>query len=1173
MNNNKQLIIGNQSQQQQQHQQHHSHQNNKRKEEFNETFNQCFSLIETSHQDISVVKVSIQSLVELSTSIYCNISCKVRILNLFLDIIKSPLLYRKTAIRCAIKGIGSLACQDETLITPTITYLAKILEFPCENYQYMKRVCFHSLSRIGRKFPVYQQLLITLFEQYFMNTNSSNDDICSILMAFGRLSQTNSKIRALSMKRWLEAIDNSHYLFKCAGIISIGYASSPSGNIVNDKNIESICYSKAVELLQYHKINDNIEGEEDSWKKQEVYLVQVASCKALGLLARSNPTEWLPRLQKIFKVILSSTRYTGHVKSVVLSIYGQLTYELAVTSPFFTPLKVLLFELSNEDNISISSPSFYSLTKFALSHESNFQEVYEMLKLKLGGGGSGIKNAKPDQLIHFLKTWCKLISRNYRPVLNQCSSIISQFDSYLYEPNSPMSNQLTLAKNRPKLVLTPLQPNKLYANQMYQCENAFNDFQSLNIMCHCFSPLIIQSILALCKKPQLLHHNQYRAALKDKIRSQKELGFNIDQFEQVHLESTYQSILTELSQDFSKREIFISVINNPEIIDSKDFQDMIKSKYDLKKDDQQQSQHPLVTQNQQTPKQSDKPSDPRLKKGGNIFSKPLPLIKDSTPDVDTKPTIATASATAVPTQQPKVNLFAKPLPLLSEITKEENVPENTITPKPQSTNIFSKPLPLLVDQPDTKDNTENIPSKTPLLKEETSESEKETVYPPTANIFSKPLPLLKEDSDAISAETTKMNIFAKPLPLLRDQEINDDISSTSSPKKKNNLALPLMKPAIPIYELPKVIQPIRPSISKTIHSLGMKLMVNTPLPPKPKNVFANPLPLLKDEDGNSDDKKTPDSQKDTDDSLDIQIDIDSYTKELENMLDGKEEGTYTVMEPEEEEQPHQQQLVTSSSPSANSSTNTSDGEESDEDSEQDSDEELVIDEPMNIETNTIPDSYNPSRKRPNSILELEDDPETTESDQKKICLEPNQHDFQTVDLSQVNKSKSKKNHNNTKTNNKNKNNNNNNNNKMNREKNSKKKHNRKLKDNPHGDEGNLYVGIDFTKSKKPEPIQCSFYKLGMCKKGSECTFLHEGPVVEREKEICKFFKTGSCLKDSDCTYSHDLKSEACKYFNSLNGCTNKDCQYGHFISDTVSPIMNNSNPSTPPIVNIVDGQI
>ncbi|EGG25085.1 CCCH-type Zn finger-containing protein [Cavenderia fasciculata] len=240
--------------------------------------------------------------------------CKSSTINIGIDlrIIINFDFYRKTVIRCAVLSIGAIACHEEPLVNQTITFLAKILEFKGENLQYLKKVCVQSLGRIGRRYPIYQDLLVGLFEKYFSLTVSSKEIICSVLVAFGRMSQTNSQIRVMCMKRWLEAVENPHYLLKAAGIHALGFASCPTANIVNDKNIESICYSKSLELLQYHKIDD-YKGDEDNdpWKREEVYTVQVAACKALGLLVRSNASEWLPKLAKIFKVVLQNPRFQG----------------------------------------------------------------------------------------------------------------------------------------------------------------------------------------------------------------------------------------------------------------------------------------------------------------------------------------------------------------------------------------------------------------------------------------------------------------------------------------------------------------------------------------------------------------------------------------------------------------------------------------------------------------------------------------------------------------------------------------------------------------------------------------------------------------------------------------------------------------------------------------------
>ncbi|KAK5578201.1 hypothetical protein RB653_003154 [Dictyostelium firmibasis] len=694
----------------------------KRKEEFNE----------------AITTLGVQSITELTTSTFCTNTIKIKILKLLLDIINNPLLYSKTVIRYAIKGIGVIGCQDESLVTQTITFLAKILEFKSENYHYMKKVCFHALSRIGRKYPVYQSILLVLFEKYIMSPLSTNDTICSILVAYARLSQTNSQIRAMSMKRWLEATESPIPQLKSSGILSLGYASCPTGNIINDKNIESICYSKSIELLQFHKVEEVLE--DDPWKLENVYQVQVSACKALGLLARSSTSEWLPKISKIFKTILSSHRYAAPVKATVLLNYGQISYYLNSGSPFFTPLKVLLFELSADDNISISAPSCQSLTKFALSHDSNYTEVKQIIRSKLQC--TTLKSCKHEQIEGFLKTWCKLISKNYRPILNQCSSIISPLYSDIYDQKSQLSNQLLLLKQIQQQQ-DPSQQNQLnisginsstYGSAINITTNstplnsipgsisnfsdAFNNYLQLSQLCKLLSPLIIQCCLSFFKKPSLLDHQQYKKSLKEKIHQQKIKGFLINSFFQQQQQDQLEQCLKELSSDPFKREIFLTIIGNPENLDNQSFIQKIKQHITPTSQPLNLPQKTSTSASTSTstittpttttttiggasspskdnlsPKPSptfSKPVDPRLEKRNNLFGKALPLISQQqvqhsqspqSPTIQNSTLNSENSATSSSPTTNNTSISTVPTPI-QPVTFKKN-------------SIFSKSLPLI----------------------------------------------------------------------------------------------------------------------------------------------------------------------------------------------------------------------------------------------------------------------------------------------------------------------------------------------------------------------------------------------------------------------------------------------------------------------------------------------
>ncbi|EFA74704.1 CCCH-type zinc finger-containing protein [Heterostelium album PN500] len=1096
--------------------------------EFEDALSMCFKLIDptncsSSQTDLSVVKTAVLSLVDLSISQYSSSTLRINIFSKLLEIIQSPLIYRKPVIRAAISALGSIVCHEESLVNQTITFLAKILEFKGESLQYLKRVCIGALGRIGRRYPIYQNiLLISLFEKYFDNNVSSQDVLCAILVAFGRFSQTNSQLRSMSMCRWLEAIDNQHHLFKAAGIQALGYASCPTANVVNDKEIEAICYSKAIGLLQYHKMDD-YKGDEDNdpWKREEVCLVQVAAAKALGLLVRSCPSDWFPKLAKIFKAILSSPRYQGVVKASVLHTYGQITYYLnALSSPFFNPLKVLLFELSADDNTTVSAPSCYALSKFGLSHEANYLEVKTILKLKM----SNLHQAKSETLVNYLKTWCKIISKTYRPILNQCSTIISPLYSDLYDPDSDLANSLSLLKDKNKVHNINRQPQQKLQDNMALLDTAFTNFQHLVILVQCFSPTVVQAILSLIKKPSLIDQTGFRKALRDKILIQRSKGFMRNG------EETYENALKELSSDVTKRKSFIQYLKTPELLN-----DPVK-------------QHPNQAAASAVPLTNITllpPSSPQksllLKPHASILRAKPPASKPATTSSST--TTATGST---PTPLAASSIFGKPLALIQQTPQQQQ--QSIANATQQSSNSTTHAATSRIFWPE-----QEYLSSHQLVDTQQQQSISAKISPdsfvfeiedePTTT---KPLTTAQSTTSPVTNSNGMTSLFS-PLQPISEDTISLSNSTPSPPIAKISPTMMSTKPPQANASTPP-LQTVSPQPTSQILFPSMKAVEERVQQQSTAttNLFA-PLQLI----GNAE------SSVNIFDDHQLTVGDESAGEE------GKE-------------------LETSSSPFVQSS-DTDDGlvisDDDNDDDDDDDDDELEIDEEdkeIGDEEVSGDDSNQQAttgRKRAFSLIDqLETEAEKDAEEIKQQLLQ--QQDSTTADSGEAKTDpdkpvklsrKQRKLLKNAKKQ------------KKNQEKLAKRKiafaykqekqqlkqkekqlqqQQQPLKKQKKGGQqsannnepSNLYVGINFSEKKQQPQVLCQFYKLGMCNKGDECTFKHEGPVPEKKIELCKFFKMGSCLKGSECTFSHDLKLDPCKFFNGPAGCTNKDCPYGHFYS-------------------------
>lgn len=160
---------------------------------------------------------------------------------------------------------------------------------------------------------------------------------------------------------------------------------------------------------------------EEQWRKDDVYLVQYAATHALALLLRSNPSKWWGRISVEFGKILLNPNVAAMSKAMVMITYGKIAGFMKKDSHFYTAIKALLFELCSNDNILVSEPATYGLVNFSLAHPELYPEVKALVRAKLGGS---LELAQPQQLQYYLKTWCKLIVKDFSP-MNPRSPVIS----------------------------------------------------------------------------------------------------------------------------------------------------------------------------------------------------------------------------------------------------------------------------------------------------------------------------------------------------------------------------------------------------------------------------------------------------------------------------------------------------------------------------------------------------------------------------------------------------------------------------------------------------------------------------------------------------------------------------------------------------------------------------
>lgn len=153
-------------------------------------------------------------------------------------------------------------------------------------------------------------------------------------------------------------------------------------------------------------------------------MVQYGCVQALGLLLRSNPNKWWPSISPIFNQILANANHANIVKCSVISTYGKVAYYIKPENPYFSVLKQILVTLSieHDPNSDVTMAALSALTSFSLAHQFMYQEVKRMISDKIGGT---IISATQEALTHYLKIWCRLLSKDYFPVLNLTTSHIT----------------------------------------------------------------------------------------------------------------------------------------------------------------------------------------------------------------------------------------------------------------------------------------------------------------------------------------------------------------------------------------------------------------------------------------------------------------------------------------------------------------------------------------------------------------------------------------------------------------------------------------------------------------------------------------------------------------------------------------------------------------------------
>ncbi|XP_049852270.1 uncharacterized protein LOC126330068 [Schistocerca gregaria] len=397
-------------------------------QEIERAFNVCQRIIDNPPEEYRLVKQAVLGLVHLSAK---RRDLRSRAMLKILQVVRDPSVYRSNPRRYAVHSIACMTYYDKELIGVCTQMFMQLVKPTGENSQYVRKAAFVALSRIGRRYPAFQEPMFPLFMKYYNDSKIKESVLWGIIIGLGRMAQSNALLRSEFASEWIRWCSHRSFRLRWAGIKGLGHACCPIGDVINDENLENQCFEISMAFL-IHGGTEGIQSvvdrdlksctNEELWKKEEVYLVQYAATQALSLLLRSNPDKWWRKISPVFGELLLNSKIASMIKATVMITYGKIAFYLSPVNPYYTAIKDLLMKLTENENILVSEPATYGLVNFALAHAEIYDSTKALVASKLG---APIEKAGHKELLYFLKTWCKLISKNYTPILNLCSKVIS----------------------------------------------------------------------------------------------------------------------------------------------------------------------------------------------------------------------------------------------------------------------------------------------------------------------------------------------------------------------------------------------------------------------------------------------------------------------------------------------------------------------------------------------------------------------------------------------------------------------------------------------------------------------------------------------------------------------------------------------------------------------------
>jgi len=1181
---------------------------NNETKEIEEAFQVCTSIIENPPNESRIVRQAIQGATHLCA---CRADFRSVLVSKLLQVIGDPYTYTSMLRRYAIKCLASLSRFDAQFTVSTVLLLLHLIKRENEKNQSIRKGAICALSRIGRKYPVIQEILVPIHLEYYRSPNETTEIKCEVAVGFGRFAQSNTSLRSLFAEEWLQCCRSKEMRVRIAGIKGLGHAVCSMGNVLNDESLEAKCFEVAVELLQGSDdtlpnalsidnqalqlsassqreppnsistfVKDKtLQAITDQKKAEKAHILQYAAAQALGLLLRAYPNKWWPKIAPVFQEILSNPNYNVLVKTIVIRSYGKIAYYVTPHSPHFNSLKDLLFELSEYKHNLIAEAAACSLCDLGLAHPDLYDRVKEFFKKKMRSPLS-----KSSEYVHYcyLKMWCKLLARDYQPLINLCSCAISTYP--IFEANIIFRDSEAFDPKKRLIFLDgDLDETELKEEEEKKSQRIkliARDKTKLLELCAAFSPTVLESLLLLTRDAAHFHDKEFLHNLRHLITENQCANARnqilLNQQNQHEFISLFNQIL---SLDLSLQECIVVALKFPEVIDNplwmSNFKVLVMN---LMSQHQKQQSNPLIQQHTPLSLQSNKQlidSTAQIRPS-NI---PQPItIQQLVEVLISNQLSATTASTSIPQQQAQQQSstpFQSPLqsqlsqlasllskqpqtsqqPILApKISSQSSLPSNALSA------VLLRAAPLLqqqqVSQSPPLSSSQPLQPNT-LLANLIQQATANLVKTTAAKLLQQLISSSNVTTPTLSPLPLSMSLPSSPAQFQMSSTSQSSLTTSTPITTTNTNPHPISHQLEPNTTLPQIDSLPSFQTLSTTPSSGLHQQVHS-FPQRSRD------PRLQRDSQLSPPSISPPSSPHSFQSSDVSVGKmkSHFDGELQQHIKRqKTDDMPTQRQPPQQQQSHslsqsqlqcsfpQSQLQQQSVPSP--SVDESELEEGE-----------LVEEPQMPQQHNLPTTTKPLKKKGTKQKKQKNRAEkmkgkkgnidhslTSQQGREQQLQPPSKEDggkspeseekSEELDVLTILKNIGAE---------------------------SELAENDDVTTTPtptttdttsrEGEDKSQQTKMKTRKASKTKPKAqqksieekkqevCKFWLTRSCLKGQDCPYLHVGGT--KINEICRFYRSGTCRRGDQCLYSHDLSKEACKYMTQLGHCPfGSRCRFSH----------------------------